>query len=722
MISTIEIHGPATFTIPAKLTTDKKINLIYGLNGTGKSTVCRFLKCLDDPDFSRCSVSPVPHPSIYVYNEQFVQENFYESDTFKGIFSLSKENKDAETRIASAKEKKADLSAKKLSLEIKRADKAAELLRAKQIAEDATWGIKTTQAGGDRVLEYCLEGLKGKKETLLNYVLALEKPANQPSYDTKDLKQEAQALSGDDSSAARRFTSLPFDASKIEKDVIFETPIIGSQHTTVSSLIQKLGNSDWVREGLRFISESSSGNPVQCPFCQAETVTTELAQQIRDFFDESYEKNLGIVRDYVATYQNYADLVPHSDDFKNHPFATDRLLLLIEQLRSLIEENLRRIDSKLKSPSTEIVLVGSNTFVSDLNEEIDSINQKIDSYNDKLKNKTKALDDIKTRFWQLMRWEHDSVVNRLIEDNAQISSAAGSIDSDLASISSLIRAVDLELDEAQKGTVNIDEAVKNINDALVSLGIDDFSIEKHDEILYRLQRANSQGSNKFSTLSEGEKMIITLLYFCEFCKGRTSSTDTIDEKIVVFDDPISSLSHIYVFNVGQLIKSTFFQTKVAKQVFVFTHSLYFFYELAKPKKRGQQDTEEQALFRITKSNGQSQFVGMKYDEIQNDYQAYWQVVNDSSQHPALIANCMRNIIDYFFGFVEKMEFTNVFQKAALKDNRFQAFCRYMNRESHSFGQNIYDLKEFDYEAFKDGLRLVFEETSYGEHYSRMSKI
>ena len=83
---------------------------------------------------------------------------------------------------------------------------------------------------------------------------------------------------------------------------------------------------------------------------------------------------------------------------------------------------------------------------------------------------------------------------------------------------------------------------------------------------------------------------------------------------------------------------------------------------------------------------------------------------------------MRNIIDYFFGFVENIEFNNVFQKPELRENRFQAFCRYMNRESHSFGQNIYDLKEFDYETFKDGLRLVFEGCNYGAHYKKMCKI
>ena len=110
---------------------------------------------------------------------------------------------------------------------------------------------------------------------------------------------------------------------------------------------------------------------------------------------------------------------------------------------------------------------------------------------------------------------------------------------------------------------------------------------------------------------------------------------------------------------------------------------------------------------------------MKYEEIQNDYQAYWSIIKDKNQHPALIANCMRNVIEYFFNFVQKTDLNNVFQKAEFKNNRFDAFNRYINRESHSKGQNIFDIKEFDYDMFLEAFKLVFELSGYGEHYKKM---
>ena len=110
-----------------------------------------------------------------------------------------------------------------------------------------------------------------------------------------------------------------------------------------------------------------------------------------------------------------------------------------------------------------------------------------------------------------------------------------------------------------------------------------------------------------------------------------------------------------------------------------------------------------------------------YDEIQNDYQSYWEIVKDQGQPPALVANCMRNIIEYFFNFVKKKDLNNVFQMPELKQNKYQAFCRYINRESHSSGHNIFDFKEFDYECFRDALMLVFKATGFEEHYEQMMK-
>ena len=78
-------------------------------------------------------------------------------------------------------------------------------------------------------------------------------------------------------------------------------------------------------------------------------------------------------------------------------------------------------------------------------------------------------------------------------------------------------------------------------------------------------------------------------------------------------------------------------------------------------------------------------------------------------------------MEYFFDFVEKQDFAQVFQRKELQETRFLAFNRYMNREFHSKGQNIFDIKEFDYESFRDAFKMVFDIEGYPEHHKRMMK-
>lgn len=200
-------------------------------------------------------------------------------------------------------------------------------------------------------------------------------------------------------------------------------------------------------------------------------------------------------------------------------------------------------------------------------------------------------------------------------------------------------------------------------------------------------------------------MIVSFLYFIESCRGKKNVTETGKKIVVVIDDPISSLSYIYVFNVGRLIHNEFFRSNKYEQFFLLTHSLYFFYELTDTNKDRRK--ENQKLLRLRKNSSGSEIVEMNYEEIQNDYHSYWFVIKDEKQPPALIANCMRNIIEYFFNFVERKDLNNVFQKCEMQENRFQAFNRYINRDSHSLGQNIFDIKEFNYQDFKDAFAELF---------------
>ncbi|WP_404941392.1 AAA family ATPase [Pseudomonas danubii] len=718
MITELNIDGVTSYRSKSTLSPINKTSLIYGLNGAGKSTISEFLYNQSAPRFAKCSLKTNQPCEILVYNQSFLNDYFYEEDNLKGIFTLSKENKVALQQIeAETRELEKHLAAQQENSKLA-INNAAKLDQEKIKASGKVWEIKTNFSGGDRVLEFCLEGLK-RTELLFQHIIGLPLPENTPGYTVDDLKVEASSIEGEGAAPFTKISTLSAGWLGIEGDSLWSKIIVGSQEGSVAEFITQAGNSDWVKQGLQYVSDDKDRQA--CPFCQQDTITKSIIDSIRQVFDEAYEQDVKRLESIRIRYEAQTSSL-NLQDISNSPLASKELVeawnIACEALKASIRENILHIGNKIKSPSTPVVLTDTQSAVNVINDLIGGLNKLIEAHNEKLANKKKTRDEIRSRFWTLMRWDYDQTISTYFQSASDLKDEASKISQKATKLNTDVTSSSDKLATLRKQTVNIEESIENINAGLIEIGIDGFSVVPHGENFYRVSRATDQ-ANAFHSLSEGEKTVISFLYFMELCKGQKTATAVPQAKVVVIDDPISSLSHLYVFNIGQLIKKYFINDKLYTQVFVLTHSLYFFYELTHTNKEKRAETQN--LFRVVKNSNGSSVISMKYEEIQNDYQSYWSIIKDQASPPALIANCMRNIVEYFFNFVQKKDFNNVFQKPALSTDKFTTFYRYMNRESHSLGQNIFDIKEFDHDVFKDGLRLIFEECGYSEHYQAMSK-
>ena len=106
---------------------------------------------------------------------------FFESENLKGIFTLSKENKEAETKIANALTEIQKLETEKETNVKELETEKSAILQKQEVAKNSVWKIKTDYSGGDRVLEFCLEGYKGSKDSLFIHVSQLTKPTSKPT-------------------------------------------------------------------------------------------------------------------------------------------------------------------------------------------------------------------------------------------------------------------------------------------------------------------------------------------------------------------------------------------------------------------------------------------------------------------------------------------------------------------------------------------------------------
>ena len=302
MINKIVMKNVASYKEETVLETDKKVNLIYGLNGTGKSTLSGFLYCIDDSQYSDCKIEGLRSTDrVLVYNQQFITDNFYETEDISGIFTLSKENKDAVEAIDGAKSNLAKLSEEKTKITD---DKEACVLKYQKQVQDfqkEVWKIKTEYTGGDRVLEYCLEGLKGNKETLFKHLLEIQPSEQKIEYTVEDLKQEISELQ-ESGEKEKYISKVNFGVEHIEESPLLSKAIVGNKNSTVSGLIELLGNAKWVDEGIQYVH--MDGEVADCPFCQQQTISKIFLDKLKDYFDESYKMDKAEIERLLHEYEN----------------------------------------------------------------------------------------------------------------------------------------------------------------------------------------------------------------------------------------------------------------------------------------------------------------------------------------------------------------------------------------------------------------------------------
>lgn len=413
MITEIKIENVASYKKATKFSPKNKISLLYGLNGTGKSTISNYLY---DPQLSiyrDCNLSKSTECDVLVYNQKFLNDYFYEEDSLKGIFTLSKENKSILQEIQKETTRLDKLESDKKSIDEKLANVEKQLSKEKEKAIASVWKIKTSYSGGDRVLEYCLEGLK-IKERLFSHINNIGLPEVKPEDTIEKIKNEISLIEGENANRLNRLGELTFTGLDIEKNKLFSKIIVGSQEGSVAEFINNVGNIDWVKDGLSFVSTAVSGTASECPFCQEKTITQELLSSIKSVFDISYENDIEALKKLQESYKSAAGELAFGDINELiviTPEISKQWELSVEEIKSIYRENILLIENKLKSPSTPIVLKSCSSIFFQLNDVANQVNVLIDEHNNKLDNKASSLSEIKRRFWNLMRWEFDQTLS-----------------------------------------------------------------------------------------------------------------------------------------------------------------------------------------------------------------------------------------------------------------------------------------------------------------------
>ncbi|RAI72458.1 hypothetical protein DOZ80_02620 [Pseudomonas fluorescens] len=697
----------------------KRINLVYGLNGSGKSTVGDYLQNLTGNHYQKCQVDPpIKQEQVFVYNQKFVEKNFHQ-ESHPGIFTLNEGNIDAKEKIAELQQSY-DAAADEIErINKKRTGIDEGNTKATTAYKDALWEIRLEFEKGD--LGACFKGAR-QKENFKDQLEKIPLPTG-AIRSKKELSDAAKSISSSDEQSLPALPYINFNAEEFEGDEILAKVITPSGDSYLAGLIQKLGNSDWVKNALPYLEQSENA----CPLCQ-QKLPHEFQSHVKSLFDKSYDEEVDKVVQLKNRYTKAADVLEldlESATYLASAIQSDADFINAKgELKRLLTINRTRLADKLGSVSKAVSLESTNDALDRLNAAIKAQKVKDDEYNLRLTKKDQLFAEVTSEVWQLMRKQADKIITAHKGAEKIYLKSAADLDAKKKELSDQ-KDKDFEaIAECQNQMTNVEESVKKINSAIASIGISGFTLKKIDGegTSYRLVR-EKHSNDVYKSLSEGEKTLITFLYFLELCAGSVDADKPVvlSDRVIVIDDPISSLSHNYVYEVAAHIYHRVLCSTVGfKQVIVLTHNLFFFHELLKNAPKGV--TKKYACFRVSKG-AHSAFAQLGHEEIKNDYETYWQVIRDardSKVHAAVLPNMMRNILEHYFGFIHKSDDLLKALEALEKDDlEFKPLYRYINRQSHGGAINVTDFGGWGADKMIEKFEGVFAKSGYPEHYAVM---
>ncbi len=730
MIESINVRNVATYDNQGVRLTDlKKINFIYGANGCGKTTISNFIYNEADSKFADSSIiwqneSPL---NVLVYNKDFRERNFGKGK-LNGVFTLGEATGEQinaiEEKEKELKEIKADVNKKKETLDSQR--------QKKEVVGNEFQETIWTKVYKKHEPDF-KEAFKGalKKERFKNKLLE-EAGANTATLDTLDsLKKKAKTIFGEQPQRIELISQISFErVAEIETNKIWNKIIIGKANVDIARLIQRLNINDWVNQGRDYMQNDT------CPFCQEKTITNDFKKQLENFFDETYLNDINLLKELKEEYTNLIqNIINQLDSIESRQRASYNSKLDIDKFsafsKTLISQhttNNEYVNNKIKEPSRITELISTKDQSDLIVELIKRANVEIQEHNNIVDNFNNERNKLIRAIWKYIIEEYKTDITSFNEKNVGLERGIGNLETQLKTKEDEHRNLDAEITDLNKNVTSIQPTIDEINRLLKSYGFLNFEIAStQEEGFYQIQRED--GTTAESTLSEGEITFITFLYFLQLAKGGISEDEINSNRVLVVDDPISSLDSNILFVVSTLLKEIIKSIKEErgniKQLILLTHNVYFHKEVSFINGRTKKCKNTNFWILRRSGSGTNLHSFENKNPIQSSYELLWQELKSDGVDSVLtIQNIMRRIIENYFKLLGAYGDDDLISKFETTEKK--SICRslisWINDGSHSINDDLYvELPDRTIEAYKKTFKEIFILTGHEGHYKMMMK-
>lgn len=731
MLQSFKVKQYATFNnVGIEIDNLKKVNFFYGANGTGKTTITNFLNSPELECFGNCEVVWEHNMPLKVltYNKKFREDQFEKG--IDGVFTLGKATKEDLKRI---KEMQTELD------KINEAIKDKKNTCKKQKEEQNELQSKFTEQCWQNVYKRyetifneAFEGLRSKKEKFTTRLLSEYQQNKSSLKDIDELKKKTKTIFGETPPPLNELGAIDFTRlMEIENNGIWNKKIIGKSDIEIAKLIQRLKNNDWVNQGRQFIEEDSE----ICPFCQKNTIDQDFRKQLEEYFDEAFVADTELIdtlsQKYSEAYRSLLNQLQQTKETESSnsytkldiaPFSSS-----IKILKEQFSSNEERLKNKIKEPSRSIVLISTKEQLTNIQKLLLECNKEIKKHNEIVKNIRTEKSNLITEIWRYLIDENKIVIEEYLKKFNGLEKGIGNINLNINDLQDNYSKLNDEIKEANKNITSVQASIDAINDTLTAYGFDNFKIVKSDTEPNKYQIQREDGVLVEKTLSEGEITFVTFLYYLERVKGGISEDTIMGDRILVIDDPISSLDSTVLFVVSSLLKEIIKDVKKGigniKQILIFTHNVYFYKEVSFIDRSDNNRDDVHHWIIRKKDNVSTIKCYEKNNPIRGSYELLWDELKQRDMLTDIsIQNTMRKILEVYFktmGGYGNDELINSFKNKSEREICRSLLC-WANDGSHCIFDDFFmEHPEQMIEKYCEVFKQLFVNMGHIQHYNMM---
>jgi len=695
------------FRWPVDLPDFARFNVIYGWNGSGKTSLSNLFRhiqrrqpltdgqveiLVDQTRVAGADFGTAALPALRVFNRDAIDRNIFElaNQQFPPVFFLGEDSVEKQQKIEDLKKQLDTKVQAEFRWNRKKSDAAGAL---ESFCAEEAKGVKNllTVAGGGPFNNYNAANFKADVQRLAATTpipTLLSGDVRQQHLATKDGKAMAKV--------AEPSASFPDFAGLTART----QAMLG--HSVISSVIAELAENPavagWVHAGLPLhTGELASDN---CKFCNQSLPEQRIQQLEAHFNDEfkkfqsnidalvadihsaqgfdqalrvapkealydhlrpEYEKSLETLRQQATTVQMSLDVLLRALEAKrSEPFKDFELRPFITR-HSASDEPAGRVETFFQIAMAGLVALSAamgKTAFDKLKSIIDQHNSRTDSFDASVKDARSALAKNEV-LKALPEWTTKSQVVTDARDHATTAR------DEAADLRKEITALEVQIRQHRRPAEELNQEVASY------LGRDEllFEVEQNG---YRITR----GGHPAAHLSDGERTAIAFLYFLKSLQGTDFDLKT---GIVVIDDPVSSLDANSLFSAFGFMKQ---RTAEAGQLFVLTHNFAFFRQVRNwyynlPGQRKKDPNAQPARFYMLTtavSNGRRaaslQALDPFLHQYESEYHYLFKRLHEEAHKPAVqgmesyyaIPNIARRLLESFLAFRVPDKPGELFQK------------------------------------------------------------